>query len=140
MSALTDRHLAELGRKLDGDASFRSRFDADPVAAAKALGMHEIALRLEREIRGLVALAERIANDDGYRAALKEDPVAALRAEGVPAATAEPLLRALAVDDESVAKLPEVVAHTHEPLPRAAQLLILLLGSSAVVGKLRSGQ
>jgi hypothetical protein len=87
---LTDGDLAEFGRKLEID-SFRRRFDADPVAAAEAAGMHEFALGLEREIRELVGLAERIANDDAYRAELVRDPVAALLGAGIPAATAEPL-------------------------------------------------
>jgi putative modified peptide len=136
-SVLTDRDLAELGRKLEIDPMFRQRFDADPVAAAKAAGMRELALGLKREMRELVALAERIANDDVYRAELAADPLAALVAAGMPAATAEPLLQALAVPDEVLAKLPEVVAHQYEQLPLKARLLILLLGSTAVTEKIR---
>jgi len=135
---LTDGDLAELGRQLEIDPMFRQRFDADPVAAAEAAGMRELALGLEREMRELVALAERIANDDVYRAELDTDPVAALVAAGMPAATAEPLLQALAVPDEVLAKLPEVVAHQYEQLPLKARLLILLLGSAAVAEKIRS--
>jgi hypothetical protein len=135
---LTDRDLAELGRKLEIDPMFRQRFDADPVAAVEAAGMHELALRLEREMRELVALAERIANDDVYRAELDTDPLTALVAAGMPAATAEPLLRALAVPDEVLAKLPDVVAHQSEELPLKARLLILLLGRPAVAEKIRA--
>jgi putative modified peptide len=138
-SVLTDRQVAKLGRKLESDAVFRARFDADPIAAAEALGMRDLARGLEREIRGLIALAERIAKDDAYRAAMEADPVAALRAQGLPAAAAEPLSRALGVKDEAVANMPEVVAHKHEPLPRTARLLILLVGSTAVVERIRSG-
>ena len=100
--------------------------------------MRELALALEREMRELVALAERIANDDVYRAELDTDPMAALVAAGMPAATAEPLLQALAVPDEVLAMLPEVVAHQHEQLPLKARLLILLLGSTAVAEKIRA--
>ena len=135
---LTDGDLAELGRELEIDPMFRQRFDADPVAAAEAAGMRELALRLEREMRELITLAERIANDDVYRADLDTDPVAALVAAGMPAATAEPLLQALAVPDEVLAMLPEVVAHQHEQLPLKARLLILLLGSTAIAEKIRS--
>ena len=135
---LTDGDLAKLGRELETDPMFRQRFDADPVAAAEAAGMHEVALGLERELRELVALAERIANDDVYRGELDTDPVAALVAAGMPAATAEPLLQALAVPDEVLAKLPEVVAHQYEQLPLKARLLILLLGSTAAAEKIRS--
>jgi hypothetical protein len=135
---LTDGDLAELGRELEIDPMFRRRFDADPVAAAEAAGMRELALGLEREMRELVALAERIANDAVYRAELDTDPVAALVAAGMPAATAVPLLQALAVPDEVLAKLPEVVAHQYEQLPLRARLLILLLGSSAVAEKVRA--
>jgi hypothetical protein len=138
MSVLADRDLAALGRKLESDSVFRKRFDSDPVAAAEATGMRELALGLEREMRELVALAERIANDDAYRAELDADPVAALLAADMPAATAEPLLRALGVRDEVLGKLPEVVAHQYEQLPPKARLLILLLGTTAVVEKLRS--
>jgi putative modified peptide len=116
---------------------FRQRFDADPVAAAEAAGMRELALGLEREMRELVALAERIANDDVYRADLHTDPVSALVAAGMPTATAEPLLQALAVPEDVLAKLPEVVAHQHEELPLKARLLILLLGSTAVASRIR---
>ena len=100
--------------------------------------MHELAVGLEREIRELVALAERIANDDVYRAELDADPVTALVAAGLPAATAEPLLRALAVPDEVLAKLPDVVAHQSEELPLRARLLILLLGRPAVAEKIHA--
>jgi putative modified peptide len=134
---LTAGDLAKLARELETDSLFRRRFDADPVAAAEAAGMRELALGLEREMRELVALAERIANDDVYRAELDRDPVAALAAAGMPAATAEPLLQALAVPDEALARLPEVVAHQHEQLPLKAHLLILLLGSTAVAEKIR---
>jgi hypothetical protein len=135
---LTDHDLAELGRELEIDPTFRQRFDADPVAAAEAAGMRELALGLEREMRELVALAERIAKDDVYRAELDRDPVAALLAAGMPAATAEPLLQALAVPDEVLAKLPEVVGHQYEQPPLKARLLILLLGSTAVAAKIRA--
>jgi hypothetical protein len=137
-TGLTDRDLAELGRELEIDPMFRKRFDADPVAAAKAAGMRELAVGLEREIRELLALAERIANDDIYRGELDRDPVAALVAAGMPVATAEPLLQALAVPDEVLAKLPEVVAHEYEQLPLKARLLILLLGRPAVTEKIRA--
>ena len=136
-TALTDRHLAELEWKLESDASFRDLFDADPVAAAEAVGLQQLARALEDEIRGLIALAERVAGDPGYRATLEADPLAALEAEGVPATAAEPLLRALAVGDEAAARLPEVVAHDYEPLAPTARLRILLLGSTAVVDAIR---
>jgi hypothetical protein len=100
--------------------------------------MHELALQLEREMRELVALAERIANDDVYRATLETDPVTALAEAGMPAATAEPLVRALAVPDEVLARLPDVMAHQYEELPLKARLLILLLGRPAVVEKIRA--
>jgi hypothetical protein len=137
-SGLTDRDLAELGRKLEIDPVFGRRFDADPVAAVGAAGMHELASGLEREMRELVALAERIANDDVYRAELDADPVMALVAAGLPAATAEPLLRALGVPDEVLAKLPDVVAHQSEELPLEARLLILVLERPAVAEKIRA--
>jgi hypothetical protein len=135
---LTDGDLAKLARELETDPMFRQRFDADPVAAAEAGGMRELALGLEREMRELVALAERIAHDDVYRAELDTDPTAVLVAAGMPAAIVEPLLQALAMPDEVLARLPEVVAHQHVQPPLKAQLLILLLGSSAVAEKIRS--
>lgn len=135
---LTEGDLAELARELEIDPIFRQRFDADPVAAAEAAGMRELALGLEREMRELVALAERIANDHVYRAELDRDPVAALVAAGAPAATAEPLLQALAVPDDVLAMLPEVVAHQDEQLSLKARLLTLLLGSTAVAEKIRA--
>jgi hypothetical protein len=138
MGVLTNRDLAELGRKLESDPIFRQRFDSDPVAAAEETGMQELALRLGREMRALVALAERIANDHAYRTQLAADPVAALLTADMPEATIEPFLRTLEVPDETLARLPEVVAHQYEQLPRSARLLLLLLGTSAVVERIRS--
>jgi hypothetical protein len=135
---LTGGDLAELGRMLEIDLTFRQRFDLDPVAAAEAAGMHQLASGLEREMHELIALAEQIANDDVYRADLHTDPVAALVAAGMPTATAEPLLQALAVPEDVLAKLPEVVAHQYEELPIQARLVILLLGSTAFAEKIRS--
>ena len=89
-------------------------------------------------MRELVALAERIAIDDVYRAERDADPVAALVAAGMPAAAAEPLLQALVVPDDVLAKLPEVLAHQHEQPPLKARLLIILLGSTAVIETIRS--
>jgi putative modified peptide len=137
-SSLTDVDLAQLGRELQIDATFRRRFDLDPVAAVEAAGMRKLAVALEREMRELVALAERIANDDGYRADLHRDPVAALVEAGVPAAAAEPLLEALGMPDDVLAKLPEVVAHQYVEPPRKTELLLLLLGSTACATTLRS--
>jgi putative modified peptide len=117
---------------------FRQRFDSDPVAAADETGMRELALRLKREMRDLVALAERITNDDAFRSELDADPVAALVVAGMPAETAEPLLHALAVPDEVLTRLPDVAAHQHEQVSRRARLLILLLGTTAVVEKIRT--
>ncbi|HEU5010347.1 MAG TPA: hypothetical protein VFT33_06605, partial [Gaiellaceae bacterium] len=136
-STLTGGQLAELEWKLDSDPRFRELFDADPVAAAEAVGMQQLARTLEHEIHGLIALAERVADDSEYRAMLETDPITALRAEGMPATSAEPVLRALAVGDETTAKLPEVVAHDYEPLAPSARLRILLLGSTAVVDAMR---
>ena len=138
IGVLTDLDVATLGRKLESDPIFRQRFDSDPVAASEELGMRGLAMRLEREMRELVALAERVANDEGFRGELDMDPEAALVAAGMPGGTAEPLLRALDVSDEVLAKLPEVVAHQHEYVPQRSRLLILLLGTSAVAERLRA--
>jgi putative modified peptide len=137
---LTDADLTTLRRALESDPAFRERFDADPVAAVEAAGLPELAVGLEREMRELVALAERVANDSRFRAELDADPVAALTAAGMPAATAEPLLQALALPDEVLAKLPEVVAHGHERPEHEEQLLMLLLGSAAVVRRIRAAR
>jgi putative modified peptide len=135
---LTDSDLAKLGRRLEIDPKFRQSFDADPVAASEAAGMRELALRLEQELRELVALAERVTSDDVYRAELDRDPLAALDAAGMPAATAEPLLQALGMPEEVLAKLPDVVAHKHEQLSPTTQLLLLLLGTPAVTRRIRA--
>jgi hypothetical protein len=137
-SGLTDVHLAQLGHELQIDATFRQRFDLDPVAAVEAAGMRTLAVALEREMRELVALAERIANDVDYRADLHRDPVAALVGAGVPAAAAEPLLEALGMPDDVLAKLPEVVAHQYEEPPHKTRLLLFLLGSTAFAETIRS--
>jgi hypothetical protein len=138
IGVLTDHDLAALGRKLESDSSFRQRFDSDPVAASKEIGMRGLALRLELEMRELVALAERVAKDEVFRSELDADPVAALVAAGMPGGTAEPLLHALDASDEGLAKLPEVVAHKLEPVPQRTRLLILLLGTSALAERLRA--
>jgi putative modified peptide len=135
---LTDHDLAAIGRKLESDPIFRQRFDSDPVAASKEIGMRGLALRLEREMRELVALAERLTNDEVFRSELDTEPAAALAAAGMPEGTAEPFLHALDASDEVLAKLPEVVAHQHEHVPPMTRLLILLLGSNAVAETLRA--
>jgi hypothetical protein len=135
---LTDNELARLRRALELDPLFRRRFDADPVAAAEAAGMHEVAAGLDQELRELVALAERIARDSDLRAALDTDPVAALAAAGFPDAATESLLSVLDVQGEAQAMLPEVVAHHHQQPPSRGQVLIILLGSTAVTDQIQS--
>jgi hypothetical protein len=129
--------LERLTRKLETDPSFREQFDADPVAAAEAAGMRELAKGLERETRELVALAERIAADDGYRAQLYADPATTLASAGIPFESSEPLLNALTAPDDVVARVPEVVAHRLQQLPLDARLLTLLLESKSVVERIR---
>jgi hypothetical protein len=135
---LTDADVGELSRRLESDAGFRQRFDVDPVAAAESAGMPALATQLRRELRELVTLAERITNDDAYRAQLDEDPQAAVVAAGIPGETTEPLLRAFAVPDAVLDKVPEVSAHCMERLSPKARLVILLLGTSAVDAVIRS--
>src|SRR2546428_10902366 len=86
-ATLTDRDLEELGRKLERDPSFRRQFDADPVAAAAAAGLHELGLRLQPEPRELPALAQRLASDYTPRAALVRAP----RAPSLPISSAAPV-------------------------------------------------
>jgi putative modified peptide len=135
---LTDGDLARLRRALEVDPMFRSRFDADPVAAAEEAGMPDLAAALGQEMRELVALAERVANDNVFRAKLEADPVAALAAAGMPEAATEQLLTALDVPEEVLARMPEVMAHHQQELPLKAHLLILLLGSTAVTEKIHA--
>src|SRR6266571_1129584 len=85
----------------------------------------------------LLALAERITADSAYRDELHADPVTTLEMSGVPSDAAEPLLRALGASDKVLGKLPEVVAHQHEHQSIRSRLVILLLGSTAVVEKIR---
>jgi hypothetical protein len=135
--ALTDTDVARLARRLEGDADFRKRFDADPVAAAESAGMATIATQLGRELRDLAALAERITNDSAYRTQLEDDPRAAVEEAGIPGETTEPLLRAFALPDAVFDKVPEVSAHSIETLSPAARLVILLLGTTAVNAVIR---
>ena len=135
---LTDNELATLRRALELDPLFRRRFDADPVAAAEAAGMRDVAAGLEHELRELVAFAERIARDSDLRAELETDPVAALAAAGFPDAATGSLLIVLDIQGEAQAMLPEVVAHHHQQPPPRGQVLIILLGSTAVTDKIQS--
>jgi hypothetical protein len=128
---LTEADVAELSRKLESDAAFREGFDADPVAAAEAAGMTGLATQLRRELAELVTLSERITHDGAYRAQLEDDPQAAVVAAGIPGETTEPLLRALALPDAVLDKVPEVSAHCMETLSPKARLVILMLGTSA---------
>ena len=137
---LTDIEVKALSRKLESDADFRQRFDADPVAAAESAGMHGLASQLVRELRDFVTLAERITNDAAYRTALEDDPEAAVVAAGIPRETAEPLLRAFAMPETVVDKVPEVSAHSMDTLSPKARLVILLLGTTAVNAVIRSSQ
>ena len=135
---LTDADVGALCRKLESDADFRQRFDADPVGAAESADMTGLATQLRRELRELVTLAERITNDDAYRAQLEEEPQAAVAAAGIPRETAEPLLRAFAMPAPVLDKVPEVSAHSMKALSPKARLVILLLGTSAGDAVIRS--
>ena len=124
---LTDRDLEELGRKLEGDSLFRRHFDSDPVAAVRAAGLYGLGLRLQHELRELLALAERVASDETRRAELAE----ALGTESMSTAGTEPLLQLFAGPSE-------VEAHVLEQRGLKERLLLLLLDSTAVVDELRA--
>lgn len=130
--------LTDLTRALEHDPAFRNAFDEDPIAAAEAAGWPELAQEFERELGALISLAERIAAEDAFRAELQEDPSGTLQAASVPRDAAEPLLRALGLQDDLLTKLPEVVAHQHEGEQVRARLLILLLGAAGVRETLRT--
>ena len=100
--------------------------------------MYDVAAGLEQELRGLVAFAERIAKESDLRAELEADPLAALAAAGFPDAATLSLLTALDTRGEAQAMLPEVVAHHHQQPPPRGQVLIILLGSTAVTDKIQS--
>jgi hypothetical protein len=134
---ITGADVDALARLLEND-DFRARFDADPIAAAEEVGLHELALRLDQDLRNLVALAERIAADTAYRAELKADPATALADAGMPQASVEPFLAALHHPDRALANAPDVVAHHQEPLSPEARALMLLLGSASVEQRLRA--
>ncbi len=134
---LTETQLAELGHALERDPAFRRSFDTDPVAAAEAAGWSDLARALQREMRGLVALAERIAADESFRAELGRDPQRVLVASGVPSAAAEPLRQALEGSDAG-SMVSDVVAHQHEQLPLTPRLISLLLRSSAFAEHIRN--
>lgn len=136
-TSLTETQLAELGHALERDPAFRRSFDTDPVAAAEAAGWSDLARGLEREMRGLVALAERIAADESFRAELGRDPRRVLVASGVPSAIAEPLRQALEGSDAG-SMVSDVVAHQHEQLPLTPSLISLLLRSSAFAEHIRN--
>ena len=135
---LTARDVEELERRLERDPSFRAQFDADPVTAVEAAAMHELGLRLQRDIQGLVTLAERVARDHAYRADLAADPLAVLAVAGLPAGSAEPVLHALALPTEVSAQPPDVEAHVLGERPLEERLVLLLLTSRTVVEKLRA--
>lgn len=135
---LTDRDVTKLRRALDADPKFRRRFDVDPVAAAEEAGMPDVAVGLDQELRELISLAERVAGDDAFRAELEADPVAVLAAAGVVEEVAEQLLDVLDVSEDVLAKLPEVVAHGHGPVPCKEQLVTFLLESTAVTETIRA--
>jgi hypothetical protein len=124
--------LTALTQALERDLSFRHAFDADPVAAAEAAGWPDLARALEREVRALIALAERIAAEGAFRAQLDADPMGTLEAAFVPRDAAEPFLHALAVPDDLLRNLPEVVAHQQDQDPFRTRLLILLLGAAGI--------
>ena len=134
--AREELELSRLMRALDLDPAFRASFDADPVAAVEAAGWPALARALEREAAELVALAERIAADAAYRRELDQHPTSTLEASGVPAPVVEPLLRALDMPDDVLAKVPEVVAHQEAADATRSRLLILLVGSRALPRRL----
>jgi hypothetical protein len=133
---LTDAVLVRLGRALETDTLFRARFNADPVAAAEAAGMDDVASALAHELRQLVRLAERVAADEAYRAELEAAPAATLAAAGIPLEGAQQFVEALELRDAS-SKLPEVVAHQHHSVSLEARLALLLLQSSAAIESIR---
>ncbi len=134
---LTETQLAELGHALERDPAFRRAFDTDPVAAAEAAGWSDLARGLEREMRGLVALAERIAADESFRAELGRDPLRMLVAAGIPSASAEPVRQALEGSDAG-SMVSDVVAHQHEQLPLTPRLISFLLRSSVFAEHIRN--
>ena len=66
------------------------------------------------------------------------DLVAILEASDVPADAAEAVLRAMSMPEDLLGQLPEVVAHGYEQAVTRTQLLILLVGTTAVGGTLRT--
>jgi hypothetical protein len=134
---LTEAFLVRLSRALETDTVFQARFDADPVAAAEAAGMSDVAGALAHELRELVRLAERVAADEAYRAELEADPAATLAVAGIPLEGAPIFVEALELREDVSSKLPDVVAHEHHGLSLEARLVTLLLRSGAAIEDIR---
>jgi hypothetical protein len=61
-----------------------------------------------------------------------------LVAAGVPDETTEPVIRAFALPEELLERVPDVCAHKQEGLSLKARLVMLLLGTSALDEAIRS--
>jgi hypothetical protein len=57
---LAQREVEELERLLAGDPTLRKSFDTDPVQAAEAAGMRDLAARLEQELDLLLSEAQEV--------------------------------------------------------------------------------
>ena len=123
-----------LEQRLEQDEEFRRRFDQDPVVAAQAAGMAELAEEMQRELDELVRIGEEIGErareDESYRELAAEHPARLLLSAGVAVPAVEPILRALDVPEEALAELPEVEAHLFQATTKA-RLLVLLATTTA---------
>ncbi len=57
---VAERELDDLSRLLETDETFRKSFDTDPVAAAGAAGMGDLAAELDRELEELLSEAQEV--------------------------------------------------------------------------------
>ena len=89
---MTSELVTTLDDRLDGDTSFATAFEDDPLTTLRNEGFADLATAAVRDRDRIGELVDRIYRDDAFREKVEQDPIAELIGWGLPEIAIGPLL------------------------------------------------
>ena len=133
---VSDEQIADVETLFASDATFRRRFESDPVEALRLAGRTEAAESLASGLERLRGLGERISTDDAFRDRVTAEPLGTLTREGLDPAEIGAFLQSLDAPSDLLDKATvDVQAHgVKRPTP-SARMILLLAASGALASQ-----
>ena len=129
---MTSELVTALEDRLDGDTSFATAFEDDPLTALRNEGFADLATAAVRDRDRIGELVDRIYRDDAFREKVEQDPIAELIGWGLPEIAIGPLLLIAGAPEDVIDRATaDVEAHISARKPATVAAVAAVLGTFA---------